>query len=185
VIAVVILTVSLGGLAILAGRQWASSRDVDVRGRIENAVASDLDWLKIYGKYWRMTSGPYNLTCTQAGFGANCTPFILSATSTEYDPDPIRCATATGVAEDFVTAAAAVAITPSRPFAVAVGDTTLLSSTADTGQPALPPGTSLIRTITLGKNLIYLSYRFSGANAAPYNFVREVSVRPEAATWCP
>lgn len=194
----VILTASLGALAILASRQWSSGRDVDVLDRLENAVAADLGWLKTYAKYWRMTSGPYSLSCTQAGFPAGCTPFVVSTTITEYDPDPngdtcpAPSATPpvadTALATAFVTAAGSAAsatIVPERPYGVAVGSTTLINSATDTGQPRLPAGTALTRTITTGKNLIFLSYSFTGDNAAAYPFLREVSIRPEASTWCP
>jgi hypothetical protein len=177
-IGVVILTASIGALAALTARQWMGSTNVDVLDRVENAVARDLGWLKTYAKYWRMSSGPYNLTCTQAGFGNSCTAFVASTTSTEYEPDATRCATATGLADDFVTAAGSVVITPARPFAVASGSTTL-------DVAGLPSDTSLTRTITTGKNLVFLSYSFTGTNAAPYNFVREVALQPEAAAWCP
>jgi hypothetical protein len=197
-IAVVILTVSLGALAILASRQGSSARDVDVLDRLENAVAADLGWLKTYAKYWRMTSGPYNLSCTQAGFQAGCTPFVVSTTVTEYDPDPTgdTCprpsatppVADTALSDAFVTAAGSAVsatIPPERPYGVAVGSTTLLDSATDTLQPRLPSGTALTRTISLGKNLIFLSYSFTGENAAPYQFLREVSIRPEASAWCP
>lgn len=183
-IAVVILTVSIGILALLFTRQWSSSRDLDVLQRLENAVATDVGWLKSYAKYWRMTRGPFNLTCSQAGFPVGCDPFVISPTTTAYLPDEASCNSATGLAQDFVTAAAAVTISPPRPFTVAVGDTTLLNSASDTGRPLLPSGTTLVRSISLGKNLIYISYRFSGANADPYRFRRELALMPEAASWC-
>jgi len=175
---VVILTASIGALAVVTARQWTLSADVDVLDRVENAVASDLGFLKTYAKYWRMTSGPYNLTCTQAGFGAGCSAFVVSNVSTEYAPDESQCATATGLADAFVTAAGSVTITPARPFSVASGSTTLSVA-------GLPGGMSLTRTLTTGKNLVYLSYSLSGANAASYRFRREVAVRPEASAWCP
>lgn len=180
-----ILTVSIGTLALLFTRQWSSSRDVDVLQRVENAVAADLGWLKSYAKYWRMTSGPYNLSCSQAGFPTGCEPFAVSSTSSEYLPDENRCATDTGLAADFVTAAASVTITPARPHAVALGDTTLLNSATDSGRPPLPSGTTLVRNISLGKNLIYISYNLNGSNAAAYRFRREMALMPEAASWCP
>ncbi len=178
-IGVVILTASIGALAALSARQWSRSVDVDVLDRVENAVAADLGWLKSYAQFWRMTSGPYNLTCTQAGFGSGCTAFITSNVTTAYAPDPSLCSTTTGLAAAFVTAAGTVTITPARPFDVASGATTL----AVTG--GLPSGMSLTRTITTGKNLVFLTYSLSGANAADYSFRREVALRPEASAWCP
>lgn len=177
-IGVVILTASIGALAVLTSRQMTTSTDVDVLDRVENAVARDLGWLKTYAKYWRMSSGPYNLTCTQAGFGANCSAFVTSSVSTEYSPDEARCATATGLADDFITDAGSVTITPARPFALASGSITL-------NVAGLPSGASLTRTITTGKNLVFLSYSFSGGSASNYKFRREVAVLPEASAWCP
>ncbi len=195
-IGVVILTVAIGSLAVLSTRQWARSKDVDILDRVENAVSLDLGWLKTYGKHWRMTSGPYNLTCTQAGFSGTCDPFIVSSTTSEYNPDPAgdTCPNPSGtpviadtaLASAFVTAAASVTLNPARPFPIAVGDTTLISGgNSDTGRPRLVSGTSLVRTISLGRNLIYISYRFAGDDADAYRFRREVALHPEAAAWCP
>lgn len=177
-IGVVILTASIGALAVVTAQQWSRSTDVDVLDRVENAVARDLGWLKTYAKYWRMTTGPYNLTCTQAGFGNSCTAFVPSSVVTEYAPDADLCATNTGLADAFVTAAGSVTINPARPFAVASGTSTLAVA-------GLPAGMSLTRTLTTGTNLVFLSYGLSGANAAAYGFRREVALRPEASAWCP
>jgi len=182
-IGVVILTASIGVLAALTARQWSSSADVDVLDRVERAVASDLGWLKTYATYWRMTSGPYSITCTQAGFGSGCTAFVSSRFSLEYAPDEARCATATGLADDFLTAARSndsATLTPARPtFALfETGNRTFNLNN-------LPAGMSLTRTITTGKNLVFLSYSLTGANAASYNFRREAALRPEASGWCP
>ena len=177
-IGVVILTASIGALAVVTARQWSTSTDVDVLDRVESAVARDLGWLKTYARYWRMTSGPYNLTCTQAGFGNSCTAFVLSQFSTTYEPDEALCATDTGLADDFVTAAASVTLNPARPFTVASGATTL-------NVTGLPSGLSLRRTLTTGKNLVFLSYSLIGTNAAGYGFVREVALQPEASASCP
>lgn len=195
-IGVLILTASIGGLAILTSRQMTKTSDTDVLDRVENEVARDLGWLKAYAKYWRMTSGPYNLTCSQVDLGSSCDAFIVSTTSSEYDPDPNAntCPNPTGLpvvsntalANAFVSAAASVTLNPARPFAIAVGDTTLVSGgNSDSGRPRLPSGTSLVRNISLGNKLIYVSYSLTGANAASYQFRREVALHPEAASWCP
>ena len=192
-IGVAILTVSIGTLAVLTARQWSSSADVDVLDRVENAVARDLGWLKTYAKYWRMTSGPYPLTCEQAGFGSGCTAFVTSKLATTYEPDPDLCTETTGLAEGFVEAASTVSLTPARPFAINPDNLTqtLLTSNpspqAGQGQyeRSLPSGTSLVRTITPGTNIVSLSYSLQGANAAPYRFVREAAVMLEASAWCP
>lgn len=181
-IGVFILTVSIGALALATARQWSNSRDVDVLDRVENAVGSDLGWLKTYASYWRLASGPYSttqLSCTQAGFASGCAERIFSNSITIYQPDETRCATATGLADDFIAAANGVSITPPRPFSPIVAGTTTLNVAN------LPSGTSLRRTLTTGKNLVFLSYSFVGGNAAAYGFRREVSVMPEAASWCP
>lgn len=177
-IGVVILTASIGALALLSARQWSTSTNVDVLDRVENAVARDLGWLKTYAKYWRLASGPYSPTCAQAGFPSGCGERVFSRTTTDYQPDESRCATATGLADDFVAAANTVVINPARPFAVASGDTTLTVA-------GLPSGMSLTRTLATGKNLVFVSYSLTGANASSYGFVREVALRPEAASWCP
>lgn len=184
-IGVVIITASIGALAALSVRQWSRSTDVDVLDRAENAVAQDLGWLKTYAKYWRLTRGPYDLSCTQAGFASGCTDPVFSHT-TDYLPDAAACATATGLAEAFVTAAGSVATTPARPFAVASGSTTLTVA-------GLPGGMTLQRTISTAKplnsspdNLVYVSYALlQDGQPSPYQFVREVALRPEAAAWCP
>lgn len=119
-IGVVILTASIGALAVVTAQQWGRSTDVDVLDRVENAVASDLGWLKTYAKYWRLASGPYDLSCVQAGFPAGCTVRNFSAGTTDYQPDEALCATATGLADAFVTAAGSAdsgTITPAPPLA--------------------------------------------------------------------
>lgn len=209
-IAVVILTASISGLAILSARQSSSSTDVDVLDRVENAVATDLGWLKSYAKYWRMSSGPYDLCPSGFSYtdanGYTCsaptnTPrsgassFTRSTTSIEYEPDPsgntcpnpggTTVVANTALASAFVSDAASSSLRPTDFAAVAVGDTTLLNSATDTGRPRLPAGTTLLRTISLGRNLIFVSYSFNGDNAAPYRFRREAALHPEAAAWCP
>lgn len=195
-IGVVLLTVTIRGLAALTSRQWATSSDADVINRVENEVARDLGWLKAYGKYWRMSSGPYSLSCSQVDLGSSCTTFVVSNTSTEYNPDPNvnTCpnpsasppVSTTALASPFVSAAASVTLNPARPFAVAVGSTTLVSGgSSDSGRPRLPDGISLVRDISLGTKLIYVSYRLTGTNAAPFRFRREIALMPEAASWCP
>ena len=173
VIGAMILAITIGGLAILYTRQWALNADTDVLGRVENAVSQDLGWQKTYAKYWMMSSGPYNLTATQTGASA----YVVSTNTIEYEPDSTRCATATGLAGDFVTAASSVTITPARPFPIAVGRTQLAVS-------GLPSTISLWRTISLGKNIVFVSYSLEGDGAASYRFQREVALRPEASAWC-
>lgn len=195
-IGVAILTASIGGLAILTSRQWTTTSDTDVLDRVENEVARDLGWLKSYAKFWRMTSGPYNLSCAQVDLSGSCDSFIVSSTSTEYNPDPngttcpnpggVPSVANTALASAFVSAANTVTLNPRRPFAVAVGNTTLVSGgNADSGRPRLPAGTSLVRNITLGTKLIYVSYSFTGGNAGSYRFRRVAALHPEAASWCP
>lgn len=193
-IGVAILTVSVGSLIALSTRQWASSKDVDVLDRLENAVARDLGWLKSYAKHWRLANGPYDLSCTQAGFASGCDERVFSSTTTDYQPDEARCATATGLAQDFVNAAATTTVTPSRPFAIPSVPSDGSSASQIKGDPLavndLPSGTALYRTIRIStaaaeKNIVYLSYSFEGTGADAYRFVREVAVKPEAAAWCP
>lgn len=193
-IGVVILTVSLGSLAVLSARQWSSSGNIDVQDRLENAVARDHGWLKTYAKQWRLGSGPYDVSCTQAGFAADCDTRVVTNTITDYQPDETRCATATGLAQDFLNAARTVTITPARPFAIPSVPSDGTSASTIKGDPlpvtGLPTGTALYRTIRISntpaeKNIVYLSYSFEGTGADAYGFVREVAIRPEASSWCP
>lgn len=46
-IGVVILTASIGALAVVTAQQWSRSTDVDVLDRVENAVARDLGWVQV------------------------------------------------------------------------------------------------------------------------------------------
>lgn len=196
----VILTITLGVLALTASRDWSRSQDGDVLARLENAVAADLGWLKTYARYWRMSSGPYNLTCTQAGFGASCSSadFTFSTTTILYDPVASRCATATGLAQDFINTAASVRLTLSPPGPYTI-PTVPTDGTSGSGTPnpktdlavtGLPSGSALYRTLRIGtsssdKHLIYLSYSYEGTGASSYSFLREVALRPEASGWCP
>lgn len=195
-IGVVILTASIGALAVVTARQWSRSVDVNVLDRVENAVASDLGWLKTYAKYWRMTSGPYPLTCEQAGFASGCSvaaPFVTSKLATEYEPDPALCTETTGLAEGFVKAASTVTLTPARPFSIDSENLTQILLTSDPnpdpgeGQydSSLPPGATLVRTITPGTNIVKITYSLTGGNAAAYGFLREAALQLEASAWCP
>lgn len=189
-IGVVILTASIGALAVVTAQQWGRSTDIDVLDRVENAVASDLGWLKTYAKYWRLASGPYDLSCVQAGFPAGCTVRNFSTGTTDYQPDEALCATATGLADAFVAAAGSAdsgTITPAPPLPrVASGTNTL-------NVAGLPAGMTLQRTITTTRpqntspnNLVYISYALlQNGQPSSYNFVREVALSPEAASWCP
>jgi hypothetical protein len=189
-IGVVILTASIGALAVVTAQQFGRSSDVDVLDRVENAVARDLGWLKTYAKYWRLASGPYDLSCVPAGFPAGCTVRNFSSGTTDYQPDEALCATATGLADAFVTAAGSAnseTIIPARPFSPVTSGATALSVAG------LPAGMTLQRTITTTRpqntspnNLVYVSYALlQNGQPSSYNFVREVALRPEAAAWCP
>lgn len=215
-IAVVIITASIGALALLSARQWSSSKDLNVMDRLENTVALDLGWLKTFGRYWRMSVGPYNLCPTGFNYATNAntctspntplsgaTSYTLSTTNIDYEPDPNNntCPNPTSspvIADDvlartFLAAARDSTITPiwqfppigSGTITASSVTTVLINSASDTGRPQLPSQTTLERTITFGKNLLYITYSFTGSNAAPYGFVRKVAVHPEAAAYCP
>ncbi|MFM7311856.1 MAG: hypothetical protein ACKO0M_01600 [Cyanobium sp.] len=196
-IALVLVTAALGGLAILITGQTSTSRDVDVLGRVEKGIASDLGWLKSYAKIWRLTSGPYNLTATQTG----ASTYTISTNTLEYQPDRTdvtptesRCSTSTtSLAQAFITDAststAQTALTPNRPFALSTSAATTLTGLG------LPAGLSLTRTIAFTKtvsgtnvsvpNTVYITYTLNNnAGVASYRFVREVALIPEAAAWC-
>lgn len=196
-IAVVILTTSIGGLAVLSARQWSRSTDIDVLDRVENAVAADLGWLKSYAKYWRMSSGPYDLcptgfnysannnTCSVPDTGANSTNsprsgasvFTRTLTTVNYEPDrtdlnEARCSTTTGLAQAFLNDASANAtqtlFTPNRPYALSTAaPVTLLSNTQ------LPFNLSLRRTIAFTRangsvnNTLYITYLLDDGQGSP------------------
>lgn len=197
-IAAVIISASLGALALLSTSQWANSKDVDILNRAENAIARDLGWLKSYAKYWRMTSGPYNFTATQTGASS----YTLSRNTIEYQPDrsdvtpaETRCSTSsTSMAQAFISDAssdaAGTAFNPNRPFNLSTSAATTLTPTG------LPAGLSLRRTIAFSKtvnstdistrNTVYITYTLDdGSGSSAYRLIREVALRPEAADWCP
>ena len=209
-ITVVILTASIGGLALLITNQWSASKDVDVLDKVENAVARDLGWLKTYAKYWRMSAGPYDLcprgfsytatnqfTCKVSSDSprSGASSYTRYNTTLAYEPDRSdlsenRCATTSGLAQAFISSAQADAtrtlFTPNRPFDL-----------TQTNIPVtgLPAGMTLTRTISYTdptattknvNNIVYLTYSLDdGSGSSPYRFRREVALRPEAASWCP
>lgn len=209
-IAVVILTASIGSLAILASNQWRSSKDVDVLDKVENAVARDLGWLKSYAKYWRMNAGPYDLcpsgflytavndyTCKAPSDSprSGASAYTRSNTTLSYEPDRSdlnenRCDSASDLAKAFISSAQADAaktlFSPNRPFELSTGTIPI---------SGLPKGMTLTRTISYTdptastknvNNIIYLSYSLNtGSSTSSYRFRREVALRPEAASWCP
>jgi hypothetical protein len=213
-IAVLIITASIGALAVLSARQWASTKDLNVLDRVENAVALDLGFIKSHAKYWMMSSGPYNLcpenfsytstnsfTCEATADTplSGAKSFTKSSTTITYDPDPNEntcpnpisspVVADTTLATAFINHAKTSTIKPIWSFPPTGSGPpwadTLIDSATDTGRPSLPSGTKLERTISVGKNIVYVTYRFTGTNADPYGFVRKVAIHPEAAASCP
>lgn len=187
-ISALILAATVGSISLLATRLWTSSRTDNTSTLAENAVASDLGWLKSYAKVWKMDTGPYDLTTTQTLTSS----FTFSLNTLSYSPDKTLCATVSGLAAAFITDARSVTFTPARPYTLATGRTQLAVSGLASGL-GLWRTLSTTRTGSTARNLVYLSYTLerngsagtAGTIDTTYGFQREVAVRIEAEAWCP
>lgn len=169
-VAVVIASSAIAFLVPALTRQLGVSAEADRLTGVEAVVSRDLDWISDYARYWKLRSGPYNLTTaiTQASSWT-------MAPQVDYEPPAARCANGT-LADGFLADLATVTTSPARPYAIpAVG-------VAQT----LPVATDLdvIRTITNQGSRIHVSYSLTGSKAEGLRFDRQASVLIEAAAWC-
>lgn len=88
-VAVVIASSAIAFLVPALTRQLGVSAEADRLTGVEAVVSRDLDWISDYARYWKLRSGPYNLTTaiTQASSWT-------MAPQVDYEPPPPAAPTA-------------------------------------------------------------------------------------------
>lgn len=155
-------------------RQLQAGSEASNLSQVEAVVSRDLDWISDYARWWRLRSGPYNITATIAQLPSG----VAYTTSPEvvYLPPADRCAAGT-LANGFQAALASVATNPARPYAIDATSTaaaTLATLNGITVQRSLTPSGSTLR----------VAYSLAGEPAASLRFLRQASVLIEASAWC-
>jgi len=170
-VAVVISSSAITFLVPALLRQVGVSAEADRLTKVEAVVSRDLDYITDYARYWKLLSGPYNLSNT---ITITNTPYLMIP-QVEYAPPANRCANGT-LAAGFLDDLASVTTTPARPYAIPA---------AGVAQ-SLPVSTDLevSRTITNQGSRIHVSYSLTGSKAEGLRFFRQASVLIEAAAWC-
>jgi len=168
----VAVLIASSGIALLVPafvRQLQVSSEPDRLTAVEAVVSRDLDWISDYARWWKMRSGPYNLS-----------PSIttLSGWSTEseatYEPPADHCEANT-LSSDFVDAMGSVPASAVRPYAISGSGTTDIASVN---------GITVQRIISIAPNRLHVSYLLQGDPASSLRFNRQASVLIEAAAWC-
>jgi type II secretory pathway pseudopilin PulG len=170
-VAVVISSSAITFLVPALLRQVGVSAEADRLTKVEAVVSRDLDYITDYARYWKLSSGPYNLSNT---ITSTSTSYVM-APQVEYAPPADRCANGT-LAAGFLDDLASVTTTPARPYAIPVAG----------GAQSLPVDTDLevSRTISSQGSRIHVSYSLTGSKAEGLRFFRQASVLIEAAAWC-
>jgi hypothetical protein len=162
--------------------QLPQMRRIAAQEVIEAEVSRDLNWIKQYSKYWRLNSGPYNLTAAQTGqTDANASYVVRSHIS--YRPFTSAQCTAGGFVSQFLTDAGSVTITPARPNAI---PTTTTNASTTITLPAEAAGYTLTRTLTvLGNNRLQVDYAVNANGNPTLSFQRSALILLPATTSCP
>ena len=171
-VAVAIASSAIALLVPALIRQASISTEATSLTSVEAVVSRDLDWISDYARYWKLRSGPYNLSAaiTQTqGSGYTLSPQV------EYEPPANLCANGT-LAESFLSDASSVTTTPARPYPIA-GSGSVETITVATDL-------QLARSITTQRNRIQVLYALTGSKADSLRFSRQASVLIEAAAWC-
>lgn len=177
-LASVIGAVGISLIAPVFVGQLQQMRRIAAQEVIEAEVSRDLNWIKQYSKYWRLNSGPYNITAAQTGqTDANASYVVRSHIS--YRPFTAAQCTAGGLVAQFLTDANGVTITPPRLNTIATGTTTI-------GLPAEAGTYTLSRTITVvADNRFRVDYAVNTNGNPGLSFTRSALVLVPAAGTCP
>ncbi len=172
-ISVVIASVTLAGVATLFTRTLSVSSRADNQNVVEAAVSTDLNWIKRYGKFWMMRSGPYALDNT---FTKTTDSFTSSPVLSYQCPNSNL--TTTGLATKFIADANSITnITDIDP---------ILKYSFSTGTVPVPSTPyTLTRSITAPTDTqVLVTYTLTGGDSASLAFKRQTTILLEAAAWC-
>ncbi|AFY28581.1 hypothetical protein Cyagr_1413 [Cyanobium gracile PCC 6307] len=170
---VVLASITLAGVATLFTRTLDISSRADNQNAVEAAVSADLNWIKRYGKFWMMQSGPYALNNS---FTKTTSAFTSSPVLSYQCPNSDL--TTTNLSTQFITAANSITnltdIDPKLGY---------VFSTNTIPVPSTPY--TLTRTLTTPTaTQVLVTYNLTGADAASLAFSRQTTILLEAAAWC-
>lgn len=172
-LSVAIVGITLAGVANLFTRSLSVSSRADNQNVVEAAVSADLNWIKRYGKFWMMKSGPYAL---DNAFTKTTSAFTSSPVLSYQCPNSNL--TTTGLSTQFISAANSITsstdIDPILPYAF---------STNIVPIPTTPY--TLTRSVTAPTdNQVLVSYTLTGGDSNSLAFQRQTTILIEAAAWC-
>lgn len=152
-------------------RQLGVSSEAGSLTTVESVVSRDLDWIGDYARFWRLRSGPYNLSTAITGTSSwSTTPEMI------YEPPADRCVAGT-LANGFLNDLASVTTTPARPYPID-------ASSTEAATLATIDGVDIRRAIQPSGSTLQLRYVLAGEKAASLRFYRQASVLIEASAWC-
>lgn len=173
-VAVLIASTAIALIVPSVIRQVSLSREVNSLTSIESVVSRDLDWISDYSRWWRMRSGPYNITASVAQLPTGVS--YTTAPEASYLPPADSCASGT-LANDFQAALAVATTSPARPYAI--------DATSVAAQDLETVGDVTVkRSLEPNARTLRVSYSLEGGNTASLRFYRRASVLIEAAAWC-
>jgi hypothetical protein len=196
-----ILAAVLLAVSSLFNNQYTYTKRTSNLDLIDAAVATDLNWIRGYAKFWELAAGPYNLTFAQTGAdfstytNSSGVPLtaadpIINSSFLVYTPTSDDCDFGT-LTQSFITMAGSTAAASIGGSSNPIVRPNPIPSTSGTAQaislPASAAATySLARTINFAglTNRIRVVYSLTGADAASLPYPREASILLEAAPWC-
>ena len=152
-------------------RQLGLSSEANSLTAVESVVSQDLDWISDYARWWKLRSGPYNLSTTVTGASSWTT-----SPETAYEPPADRCASGT-LGNGFLSDMAAVTTSPARPYPIDPASTAAATL-------ATINGVEIRRAIQATANTVQVKYTLAGDKADSLRFWRQASVLIEASAWC-
>jgi hypothetical protein len=190
-----ILAVVMVSVISLLNRQVDFTKRTSGIDAIDAAVATDLNWIRGYAKYWELAAGPYNLTFAQTGadpttYGRTAASSIVSSSFLLYLPAADDCDFGT-MPQSFVTMAASAAVASIGSSTNPIVRPNPIPTTSGIAQAITLPASvassyTLQRTINFTglTNRIRVVYSLSGKDASTLPYPREASILLEAAPWC-
>jgi len=168
--------VLIGGMALsiltpALTQQLKASNDDSLILAVDVVVSRDLAWISNYARWWKASSGPFNVT-TQSTLLSS---FTFSS-ELAYIPPAAQCLAGT-LAAGFVSDAATNAnITPASQYTIpADGSTTSLATVN---------GVTVQRAISTNGSTVNLTYTVTGGQASSLGFNRQVALLVDASAWC-
>ena len=173
VLSAAIASIVLTGVALLFTRTLSMSSRADNQNAVEAAVSTDLNWIKLYGKFWMMSSGPYAL---DSAFTKTTGSFVSSPVLSYQCPNSNL--TTNTLSTQFISAANSITnstdIDPKLGYAF---------SSNIIPVPSTPY--VLTRSITAPTDTpVLVAYTLTGGDSSSLAFRHQTTILLEAAAWC-